>query len=96
MEACWSQDQQGRNSKLEDFLVEKKDRKIQIWQRNPLAVEMYSRKVIEQKLDYIHNNPVQGKWMLVNSPIDYYFSSASFYEMGDKKYSFLTHYMEDI
>jgi putative transposase len=65
-------------------------------ERNPLAVEMYSRKVIEQKLDYIHNNPVQGKWMLANSPIDYHFSSASFYELGDKKYSFLTHYMEDI
>ncbi|MEQ6119676.1 transposase [Reichenbachiella sp. MALMAid0571] len=81
---------------IDDFLVESKDRKYQIWQRNPLAVEMYSRKVIEQKLDYIHNNPVQGKWMLVKSPLDYEYSSAQFYESEDLAHPFLTHYMDDI
>jgi putative transposase len=70
---------------IQDFLVDKKDRKYQIWHRNPLAVELYSRKVIEQKLDYIHNNP-----------IEYVYSLASFYENDDPKYSFLTHYRDDI
>ena len=88
--------QDSKHPQIDDFLVDKKDRKYQIWQRNPLAVELYSRKVIEQKLDYIHNNPVQGKWMLTNSPEEYLYSSASFYEGDDSKYSFLTHYMDDI
>jgi putative transposase len=88
--------QDSKYPQIDDFLVDKKDRKYQIWQRNPLAVELYSRKVIEQKLDYIHNNPVQGKWMLANNPMEYMCSSASFYENYDPKYFFLTHYMDDI
>lgn len=40
-----------KSSALGNFLVNSKDRKYQIWQRNPLAVELYSRGVIEQKLD---------------------------------------------
>ena len=75
-------------SHVDDFLVDSKDRKYQIWQRNPLAVEMHSRKVIEQKLDYIHNNPVQGKWMLAKSPLDYEYSSAQFYESEDLRHPF--------
>lgn len=81
---------------LGDLLVEKQDRKYQIWKRNPLAIELYSRKVLEQKLDYIHNNPVQGKWMLAESPFDYKYSSATYYENEGLGYSFLTHYMDDI
>lgn len=80
---------------LENFYVNLKDRQYQIWQRNSLSVEMFSREVMEQKLDYIHNNPVQGKWMLVNDLIDYKYSSVRFYEMENKEeFSFLSHYME--
>ena len=75
------------------FEVNLKDRRLQIWQRNPLSIDLYSRKVIEQKLDYIHHNPVQGKWNLVEEYTDYYYSSASFYEDGDERFGFLTHYM---
>jgi REP element-mobilizing transposase RayT len=80
---------------LHDFLVHKKDRSYQFWQRNPLAKEMPSREICEQKLDYIHNNPVQGRWLLANSPQDYRYSSVRFYELEEKgEYPFLTHYME--
>jgi hypothetical protein len=34
---------------------------------------------------------VQGKWMLANSPIAYYYSSAKFYEIGEDAFGFLTH-----
>ena len=78
--------QDSNSSILDDLLVEKKDRKFQIWQRNPLAIELYSRKILEQKLDYIHNNPVQGKWMLADSPLNYKYSSAMYYENEDSKY----------
>jgi hypothetical protein len=46
---------------LEHFRVDAIDRAYQIWERNPLNTFLYSRKVIEQKLDYIHNYPVSGK-----------------------------------
>lgn len=78
---------------LDRFLVDKSDRTYQIWQRRPLSVDLYSREVIEQKLDYIHENPVQGKWSLVEDFVDYKYSSASFYELGVKRFSFLSHYM---
>jgi REP-associated tyrosine transposase len=77
-----------------EFEVNLKDRKFQIWQRNPLNVDLFSRKVIEQKLDYIHNNPVQGKWMLSQDPFGYEYSSVRFYEAGEDNFSFLSHYME--
>ena len=35
-----------------------------------------------QKLEYIHNNPCQEKWRLVDAPEDYKHSSASNYFLG--------------
>ena len=81
---------------LRNFLVRKSDRGYQIWQRNPLAVELYPPKVLEQKLDYIHNNPCQGKWMLASDPTAYDYSSANFYETGYDSFGLLTHYKEVI
>ena len=34
---------------------------------------------MEQKLDYIHNNPIRAKVALTNDPIDYKHSSARQY-----------------
>ncbi|MEL7004920.1 MAG: hypothetical protein AAFN93_19590 [Bacteroidota bacterium] len=39
----------------------------------------FTHKFVEQKLDYIHNNPCSGKWRLVENPIDYVHSSMRFY-----------------
>ena len=35
-----------------------------------------------QKLDYIHHNPVSGKWNLCNEFTDYAHSSAAFYVLN--------------
>jgi hypothetical protein len=43
----------------------------------------YNEKMVEQKLDYIHHNPVRGKWTLVDDFIQYPYSSARFYELGE-------------
>jgi len=64
------------------------------WQRDPLAVLMNSRKKVEQKLDYIHLNPLQEKWNLAAQPQDYRWSSAKFYETGEDEFGIITHYME--
>lgn len=52
-----------------------------------------SKEVVEQKLDYIHHNPVSKKWLLVDDFTEYEYSSAVFYENGIPNH-FITHYME--
>lgn len=44
------------------------------------AKGIYNEKFFNQKLNYIHRNPVSGKWKLVIDYTDYEHSSASFYE----------------
>ena len=76
---------------LDTFKVESATRKHQFWQRDSLPVELYTPSVIYQKLDYIHQNPCRGKWMLSPSPVDYRYSSAGFYETGRDEFDFLIH-----
>ena len=70
------------------------DREYRFWQRDPLAVEITSRKMAIQKLNYIHNNPLQVHWQLVSDPVNYKYSSARFYETGVDEFNILTHYMD--
>lgn len=76
------------------FMVDDKERKYRVWQRDPLAVLMDYRNMVEQKLDYIHSNPMQERWNLATMPKDYKWSSAKFYEKGIDDFGFLTHYGE--
>ncbi len=76
------------------FLSDANNRQYQFWQRNSLPIPLYSKKICEQKLDYIHANPVQQKWNLVSDFTEYFYSSASFYECGKTDFSFLTDYRE--
>jgi putative transposase len=80
---------------LAHFEVNLKDRQYQFWERNALSIDLYDRKVVEQKLVYIHNNPIQPKWNLVSDPAAYWYSSFRFYEYQKDDFGFLTHYMED-
>ena len=49
-----------RVPELNQYLVNAKDRKYQIWERNALTVDLWSEKVLIQKLRYIHENPVRA------------------------------------
>jgi len=77
---------------LESHRVNAKDREFQIWERNPLSIDLWTPAVIEQKLKYIHDNPVQDKWKLSVYPEDYKYSSAKFYETGLDEFGLVTHY----
>ena len=77
---------------LKHFDVNLKDRKYQFWLRNTLAVELYSKKIFKQKVDYIHHNPVKAG--LCENPEYYKYSSAGFYLKEDKEFDFLSHYLE--
>lgn len=46
--------------------------------------ECIGTKFIEQKLDYIHENPCRGNWGLASEPIHYVHSSARFYLTGEQ------------
>lgn len=74
--------------------VNLKDRKYQIWQRNALSIPLWTNAVIEQKIDYIHENPLNGKWNLSETPEAYKYSSAQFYIENTSDFDFLTHYMD--
>ena len=71
-----------------------KDRKYQFWERNPLSVPLYSQKVVEQKINYIHGNPIKPKWNLAAEPQDYKYSSAGFYYTGKDEFGILENYLE--
>ena len=79
---------------LPKLKVKAADRSQQVWKRNSLAVELFTEKVLIQKLNYIHNNPLQPKWQLCTRPEEYFYSSAKFYETGVDDFGMLTHYKD--
>jgi len=65
------------------------NKNYEFWQRDSLAIHLYTPEIAYQKLDYLHNNPCTEKWQLAKDPEDYLYSSASFYEKNESDYSFL-------
>ena len=76
------------SGKSKSYEVNAANKKHEIWQRDPLSIKIYSRTVAQQKLDYIHFNPVRGKWLLAKDDLAYYYSSARFYETGIDEFGF--------
>ena len=50
---------------------------FQLWQQDNHPIELFDQKILQQKLDYIHNNPVLAG--IVENPEDYLYSSARDY-----------------
>ena len=79
-----------KNNGLGDsFKVNASNKEFEFWQRDSMAIEIYSRRVARQKIDYIHTNPVCGKWRLATADIHYNYSSAKFYHSGVDDFGFL-------
>lgn len=68
--------------RLHRVLLEKSSNvsKYQFWSHDNKPLELWSNKVIDEKINYTHNNPV--KEGLVFHPEDYVYSSAKDYS-GD-------------
>ncbi|NMM47797.1 transposase [Flammeovirgaceae bacterium KN852] len=77
------------NFSLNPYKINSKQKSHEFWQRDPRAFELYSLKMINQKINYIHNNPLQEKWSLVKFPSEYSYSSSSFYDDGISPFKFL-------
>lgn len=56
--------------------------------------EIVTEKFIRQKLNYMHKNPISGKWNLVEDYIDYLHSSAGYYESCKEWIYKVLHYEE--
>ena len=59
-----------------------KGQKHKVFEPSFDAKPVYTEQFFLQKLNYIHHNPVKGKWNLSNDYLDYPHSSAAFYENG--------------
>jgi putative transposase len=55
-------------------------KKSQFWQQNNKPIELWSAEVIDQKIDYIHQNPVMAGF--VTEPQYWKYSSAIDYSGG--------------
>ncbi len=90
--------QKGKKSLLQELEKgvqeneKKKGKKHQVFRLSFDAKMCYNENVLEQKLEYIHCNPVSGKWNLVSDYVDYEHSSAGFYELNKSRIMGITHY----
>lgn len=78
-----AQYEQEENERVLEFLrnaVKRSDKQnYAVWEDDYMAKDVYSPRFLQQKMDYIHNNPLQPHWNLVENPSDYVWSSAGFY-----------------
>ncbi len=79
---------------LNEYISTQADRDYHFWERRPKSINILNRPVAIQKLNYIHNNPLQEHWKLAKYPEDYHYSSAAYYIKGIKNFPFLTHLFE--
>ncbi len=74
-------DLQKNNPELfEEFRSDANDSTFQFWKRRALSIELRTDNVYQQKLEYIHWNPVKAA--LCKLPEEYKYSSAQFYHTG--------------
>jgi hypothetical protein len=70
---------------LKDGLTERERNKKQlhkVFKDSFDGKPIFSERFLLQKLNYIHYNPVSGKWKLAKDFVSYEDSSVSFYENG--------------
>lgn len=73
---------------LEKYKSTQHDREYHFWERRAYKATMYTRKVAEQKLNYIHYNPVKAR--LCADSVEYVYSSARYYELNEDQWGFIT------
>ena len=85
----------GNDAELSKYVAGAHNKKYEFWQRDSLAVDLYSMQVMLQKLNYIHLNLLAINWNLASNPWDYYYLPARYYEMHEKNFDFLKHVREE-
>ena len=92
--------EKGKNNRLNELGNSMSERELKKKQRHHVfkdsfdAKPIYSEWFLQQKLRYIHLNPVSKKWHLVDDYCDFEHSSASFYERNTIKQYAPGHYLD--
>lgn len=83
---------------LSEYVTEeerKRKKKHRVFQPSSDIKPCYTSGFILQKLEYIHKNPVTGRWNLANSFVEYLHSSAAYYELNiTNPFIAITHYKD--
>ena len=79
---------------LKEYKVDWESRKYNFWQPKADWFLLNQLPAIEQKLNYIHLNPMRKRWSLVDNPSNYFYSSCKFYETGINDFDFLEDYRD--
>lgn len=86
--------QQKDPAALKEYVVEWHSRQFNFWQPNADWFLLNNESTILQKLNYMHTNPMQKHWNIIDDPIKYPFSSAKFYETRVNDFDFLFDYRD--
>ena len=70
----------------------KTDRNFQLWEREPMIKECWTKNFFRKKLNYTNLIPASNIGNLTIVPENYKYSSACFYKTGIKNFDFLTHF----
>ena len=81
-----------KQSFSDEYAVNLRDRKYQIWKRDSLGKEISGSRFFQQKLNYIHQNPVRSGLCVL--PEDYWFSSARYYITGVDDFDMIMHFQQ--
>ena len=79
----------GGRAALQSYEVEAPNKSYEFWQRDPLAIKLFTRVVAFQKLIYMHRNPLAERWQLAATEEAYKYSSANYYATGVDEFGFL-------
>ena len=82
------------HDELKLYISSQNDRKFQVWERRAKWIPINNLLVLEQKIDYIHSNPLQDRWRLAETPEQYYWSSASYYFLNETTFDFISDWRE--
>lgn len=77
-----AEDNQQALAFLEQMAGHLADQHYKVWEKGYDARDVFSIEFLRQKVTYIHNNPCQPQWQLVERPELYPWSSARYYLLG--------------
>jgi len=73
------EDNQAALDFLASAVARSSKQRYKVWEDGYNAKDIFSAEFLRQKMNYVHNNPCQPRWNLVEHPEDYAWSSARFY-----------------
>ncbi|MBC8045618.1 MAG: transposase [Fimbriimonadaceae bacterium] len=78
---------------IEKLIFIRNKQKLKVWADRFYDEHIYTTAFLEQKLNYMHKNPLQEHWKLADKIEDYEHSSASYYINEIQRHQSVTHYL---